>query len=537
MKSVRVLAMVVLMFFVAGLAVIPTYAGEKDKEGRRAEKQQKQAEKAQKRADKKSAKANNLGKNSDGMGEGNWGRKWSGTEFRGKRNQGNDGEKANPRKVWNPVPKNRGKISRDDQGFKNSGEDRWRGRGDDNRGGDQGDRKGKFGRQNRNPRESAVTDMPSVNRSDRGKGKVRGVWSRNEEVNPWGGSNKKIKTGTKDPVFQNQSTKRATEQRRHGKVVSQPNSWQPKVETQRRDQKQLKNRGKGKGQDFRTENQGRHSSWGNRSNNGGSQPFQNKGSKFRGFKEPKNFDRQRSKGNLHSTVKNWNSQEKWHFDRKRAPRNVTYIDRSRNKVIVNNYTKIVNHYGRPRNHYVIWDDWRGGWGYNNYYYDGYWPYYGQHGSYRNPFWRCGGPGYILDDRVYVEPIVVFYHRETLPYEWRPYSGASEAVRDIRNAWLESDMDLMSDYISDNDVRVFSNHKYQYTLASDDFYAMTLDAMSSSDTIVMDFDRPDWCGRSEFTVKGRHEFKNQFGDWRTEYLTYRLHRYSGNWYIISLDIRD
>lgn len=383
-------------------------------------------------------------------------------------------------------------------------------------------------------RDPVTADIFRSDKDDRSKRKIRGVWPRSDEDNPWGEGRKTIKTRTNEPVFQNQDTQWPTKQRRHEKKISQQESWPSKVETKRRDRWQTKD-----GDVIRSsDGNGKVMKHGKQR-----QPVERGDyettakQKFQGFKEPSNFDRHRSKDNLHSTVQSRNSQEKWHFDRKRAPKNITYIDRSRNTVVVNNYTKNVNRYGRPRNHFMVWDNRRSYWGYSNCYYDGYWPYYGQHGRYYSPFWHYGGPRYILESRVYIEPIVVFYSRETLPYEWRPYSGASDAVRDIRNAWLESDMELMSGYIADKNVRVFFNHKYQYTLNPNDFYAMTLDAMSNSDTSVMDFNRPDWWGISEFTVKGRQKFKNQFGDWQTKYLTYRLHRYSGNWYIISLNISD
>ncbi|NIM06006.1 MAG: hypothetical protein GTO55_06950 [Armatimonadetes bacterium] len=177
--------------------------------------------------------------------------------------------------------------------------------------------------------------------------------------------------------------------------------------------------------------------------------------------------------------------------------------------------------------------------YTGFWYAGYYPsvyyYYGW-----LPRW-CNPPGTV----IYRSDPYPFYYSRYSGYGWPSYyyysgaprldrDGVDRALVDIRYAWLEGDIDRLAYYIrQDEKISVYFDNDYSYSLSADDYYTMTLDAMSTVKTLDMVFSEPTWINSLEIFVTGRHIFRDPDDEHQTVYVSYRLHRYGGKWYIIGI----
>lgn len=146
------------------------------------------------------------------------------------------------------------------------------------------------------------------------------------------------------------------------------------------------------------------------------------------------------------------------------------------------------------------------------------------------------PGWIYPARVYYQPYVYLY----TPRTGRPVDeiGASRAIQDIRDAWLQGDMTTFADHLTNSqDIQVYFNNKYAYTTSSDDYYGMTADVLTTTDVVSMDFDRPVWISPDEVFYPGRQVFRDPDGTEHTLYISYRLRRLGGDWYISGFGSSD
>jgi hypothetical protein len=150
-----------------------------------------------------------------------------------------------------------------------------------------------------------------------------------------------------------------------------------------------------------------------------------------------------------------------------------------------------------------------------------------------PRW-CLAPSIVLYEAdpypIYVGPPVYYYMTSLRLDE----EGVSGAMADIRRAWLDSDIDRLAYYLrEEGKVSVYFDGSYCYSVSRDDYYTMTLDAISTVKTVEMDFDGPIWLSRSEVFFTGRHIFYNPDNERQIVYVSYRLHRYAGHWSIIAV----
>ncbi len=99
------------------------------------------------------------------------------------------------------------------------------------------------------------------------------------------------------------------------------------------------------------------------------------------------------------------------------------------------------------------------------------------------------PGWIYPDRVYIYQTNYVYVPVT-PYRY--YQGASYvdaqgadlAINELRQAWFSGDVNLFAQHLTDQlDIQVFFDGKYNYTTSTDDYFAMTADAFSTTQTVV------------------------------------------------------
>ena len=251
-----------------------------------------------------------------------------------------------------------------------------------------------------------------------------------------------------------------------------------------------------------------------------------------------------------------------------VPRDARLIQRSNLNRIKLSYTRVQLVIGAPTNYYTFIprgpkDYWQGYW---DGYYDGYWDgrrylphpavvlsfYYGYYWS--DPYWfgfyypgyypsvyhyigYC--PGWIYPTRVYVGPSDYVYAPVT-PYRY--YSpgygvderGVTSAIGDIRQAWFGNDIDRIARHLTDElDVQVYFDGEYSYTTSTDDYYAMTADALATSSTVDLSFDPPIFISSHEVFVTGCHVFYDPDGGRQTVYVSYRLRRLGNQWYLVAI----
>ncbi len=238
----------------------------------------------------------------------------------------------------------------------------------------------------------------------------------------------------------------------------------------------------------------------------------------------------------------------------------TYINVSYQNVYVNLGEPTHNYLFRPRNSHAYWD------GYWDGYADGYWasehlyhhpvvvlnfyyPYY-----YSDPNWVAFWyadlypsvyhywgwcPGWVYPQRVYYAPVDYTYvPRTPYRYYYTGYhldeAGAEQAIGDISQSWLNSDIDLLAYHLTDQqDIQVYFDGEYEYTTSTEDYYGMTADTMATTHTVALDFDWPIWISTNEVFVTGRHEFYDPEGGRNTVYVSYRLRHLGNEWYLVAV----
>jgi|GEM_PF-2013630 len=171
--------------------------------------------------------------------------------------------------------------------------------------------------------------------------------------------------------------------------------------------------------------------------------------------------------------------------------------------------------------------------YFDFWYDGYYPnvyhYYGW-----VPRW-CRPPGivvYDLDPYPYSRQRPVYYYYQE-PASRVDVAGAREVLADLEQAWELSEIDYLAAYLREGEIiSIYFDNEYSYSLPAEDFYTMTLDALSTVRTLSLAFDGPIWLNPNEFFVTARHIFISPDNLRQTVYISYRLHRYGGDWYIIA-----
>ena len=156
-------------------------------------------------------------------------------------------------------------------------------------------------------------------------------------------------------------------------------------------------------------------------------------------------------------------------------------------------------------------------------YDGYYPsvysYFG---------WA---PGWVYRERVYYEPSDYIY---VVPGYALDERGAAQAIGDVRDAWLGGDIQPLASHLTDQlDIRVYFDGRYEYSTSTDDFYAMTLDTLATTQTVAMDFDDPIWISSREVFYTGRQVFDDPDGVEHTVYVSFRFRELGGEWYLVAV----
>ncbi len=242
------------------------------------------------------------------------------------------------------------------------------------------------------------------------------------------------------------------------------------------------------------------------------------------------------------------------------PSNTRRLGPSSFRQMNTNYTRISLVFGAPSHEYMVlprttlyagyYGQQDGFYGYQNYGHPNsvsvslFYPYYFSQptwyafnypGFYPSVYSMYGwSPGWVYPDRVYCQPSDHVY----TPAPYQPglqldVAGQGRALDDIRQAWLDDDPTLFSAHLTDQtDIRVYFNSKYSYTSSTDDYYAMTADAMSTTRSSSIDFNDPVWISSNEVFYAGHQVFTDLDGASRDLHLSYRLRKLGSEWYIVA-----
>jgi len=247
--------------------------------------------------------------------------------------------------------------------------------------------------------------------------------------------------------------------------------------------------------------------------------------------------------------------------------NVSLVLRDGLSQISVGYGHIRGTFGSPQYQYLVAprsrvDYWDGYW---DGYADGYWAgkhrwhgkhvvvsyYYGYYWS--DPYWFAfyypgyypavyhywgWCPGWVNPSRAYYAPVEYVYV-PTTPYRY--YTGSSvdgtaanRAIEDVRRAWFDSEISNLAYHLTDQvDIRIYFDGEYEYSTTTEDYYAMTVDAMATTHTAALDFDRPIWLSTHEFFVTGRHVFYDPNDVRQTVYVSYRFRNLGGEWFLVAV----
>ena len=156
------------------------------------------------------------------------------------------------------------------------------------------------------------------------------------------------------------------------------------------------------------------------------------------------------------------------------------------------------------------------------------------GWYRSPYDWAWGPRYIYRDFVIIEPEII-RHRPL--YIYISDDGLTNAIDDIASAWVDSDSDMFANYISDENVRLYYDGKYDASISPADFNAMTMDAMSMVNVSRMNLFVKSWLSPTEVFLSGSQVFTDPDGYGHTVYVSYILKKMDGDWYITAYGRSD
>lgn len=134
---------------------------------------------------------------------------------------------------------------------------------------------------------------------------------------------------------------------------------------------------------------------------------------------------------------------------------------------------------------------------------------------------------------------VYTYRVNSPYlKNNPYYGGSVykqtdldyALEDLEYAWEYADRRSISRLVPDRGrVNIYHDGQYSYSLSSDDFYDMLVDAVYATDTENYEIASVR-VNRNEATVTGKHYFYDAWGGRQVVYHSYRLEREGRDWVI-------
>ncbi|OGD57151.1 hypothetical protein A2V71_01820 [Candidatus Berkelbacteria bacterium RBG_13_40_8] len=261
---------------------------------------------------------------------------------------------------------------------------------------------------------------------------------------------------------------------------------------------------------------------------------------------PRTLEGRKTRERFHRDVKNWSRKIEPEFKRhQKPPRGAKFIDRRNFRHLKERHRHIANHFGfGPPHRYVLVPRHKTYTVVISHYYNGYlygepswvgWHY--NHRYFRPVYYIYGWtPGWVMlsPSRIYIG---TDYIDRGGSIRYLDYGGVNAALNDIEDAWLDYDMDLISDHLSSKEVAIYFDGDYQYTASTSDFFAMTADMMDTVEVTDMNLGSPVWIAPREIFVSGWQKFIDPEGDSKTVYISYRLRKISGGWYIVAFGTSD
>lgn len=168
-------------------------------------------------------------------------------------------------------------------------------------------------------------------------------------------------------------------------------------------------------------------------------------------------------------------------------------------------------------------------------FDCYYPYYivirPSDGCFFSVFFNWGWcPTWVESTRVVILEDTIYY--PTDPYQRLDVIGANQAIHDLRDAWLESDISLIDKHLSSEKVSIYFDGKYSYSVESNDYYAMLSDQFTMIETSSLTFNPVVWMSPQEIYISGSQVYKDPDDNEATLYVSFRLGKIGGIWNIVS-----
>lgn len=157
--------------------------------------------------------------------------------------------------------------------------------------------------------------------------------------------------------------------------------------------------------------------------------------------------------------------------------------------------------------------------------------------YASPFYSYGFPYVYAPRTVIVQQPSYTY--TPVPYgsnyylSQGNYTGLNAAINDIRNGWLNGNANQILRHVDTNqDIAVYLNGNYSYSLPGSDFQNMVKDAMSHIRTTGFTIDNLEQRSDGAYTVTGTHSFYDVNNNYKTVRVSYTLAPEGSNWVIVS-----
>ncbi len=113
-------------------------------------------------------------------------------------------------------------------------------------------------------------------------------------------------------------------------------------------------------------------------------------------------------------------------------------------------------------------------------------------------------------------------------------GLSNALSDIRNAWVNGRFDLIKNHVNaDQSIAVLLDGKYDYSVDANDYIQMTSDAVGQVHTISFTWEKTEQRSDGDYTAFGKHVYSDSSGDTKTVYVSYTLSKIDGVYSIVEV----
>jgi hypothetical protein len=158
------------------------------------------------------------------------------------------------------------------------------------------------------------------------------------------------------------------------------------------------------------------------------------------------------------------------------------------------------------------------------------------------YFGYGVPAYIPSTRVIVvdRPVIIrgdsdvddYYLSRTVE------QSLDEARTEIRQAWVSDDIDLLLRHVrSEDEIPVYLQGDYKYSLPAEDYRDLTKDAMENTTTTSFQWVDEERVSGDEVRLKALHRFVDKDGTDHEVYATFTLVKSDGAWWIAEVGSSD